>query len=91
MKDVGMFASARHPDVTALSADFSRKHNATLTCILQHMDGERLRIPLRKLPVNTLPVRQFLNELLPFTSSLLLRDCTDLGKGALASSEEPTY
>ena len=57
--------SARHPDVTALPADYRpTKHSAALTSSLQHLDGERLPIQLRKLPGNELPLRQCLTSVL---------------------------
>ena len=57
--DVGTSVSDRHPDVTALST-LPQNTVPALTGGLQHLDGERLRIQLRKLPVNKLPVRQCL-------------------------------
>ena len=35
---------------------------SALTGSLQHLDGDRLRIQLRKLPVNKLPIRQCLEK-----------------------------
>ena len=53
-RDVGISVSARHLDVTALSADFPQNTVLALMGSLQHLDGERLRIQLQKLPVKKL-------------------------------------
>ena len=44
-----MSVNTRHADVTALVVDVPTKCNAALPTSLQHFDGERLRIHLRKL------------------------------------------
>ena len=61
-RDVGTSVSARHPDVTALFAEFPTNTVTALTGSLQNLDGERLRIQLRKLPVSKLPVRACLTQ-----------------------------
>ena len=40
MLTIGTSVSARHPDVTALLADFPAEYSASLTARLQHLDGE---------------------------------------------------
>ena len=45
---LGTSTSARHPDVTALFAEFPTKHSAALKGSLQHSDGERLCIRWQK-------------------------------------------